>query len=61
MPMLTEKNYDKATIHCDGHWSFVTYSDIPGRVFTTTGVELSGADLVRAQQFIQRTQEATRG
>jgi hypothetical protein len=57
MPMLTEKNYDKATIWHDGFWNFVTYSDDPGKVYTTTGVELQGADLVRAQQFIERAQQ----
>ena len=57
MSMLTERNYHKATIHVDGHWSFVTYSDDPGKVYTTTGVELHGADLDRARQFIESTQQ----
>lgn len=59
MRILREKDYDRGvTIHCDGHVNYVVYPDEPEKVYTTTGTELQGAALIKAQQFIQRTQEA---
>ena len=59
MRMLTERNYHLATQYQDGFVTYVVYSDEPDKIYTTTGNELQGVDLVKAQQHIERVQKGT--
>jgi hypothetical protein len=51
--MLTERNYHLATQYQNGFLTYVVYADEPQTIYTTTGFQLQGADLERAQQHIE--------